>query len=122
MIMGGYAFDTKKENLLKLAPDFKNDRSHYIGHSKNTDLKALEFLEKTYEIKLYCLCPNSLLANFIELAPNLNSNFIIQEKTTILKIYSYRPKKLIIISQKILIFQINLNLKKIFILRFYKIY
>lgn len=80
-----YAFDTKQENLLKLAPDFKNDRSHYIGHSKNTDIKALEFLEKTYKIKLYCLCPNSLLANFIELAPNLNSNFIIQEKITTLK-------------------------------------
>ncbi|EOH2944088.1 alpha-2,3-sialyltransferase, partial [Campylobacter jejuni] len=80
-----YAFDTKQENLLKLAPDFKNDRSHYIGHSKNTDLKALEFLEKTYKIKLYCLCPNSLLANFIQLAPNLNSNFIIQEKNNYTK-------------------------------------
>ncbi|EAJ4571786.1 alpha-2,3 sialyltransferase, partial [Campylobacter jejuni] len=80
-----YAFDTKQENLLKLAPDFKNDRSHYIGHSKNTDIKALEFLEKTYKIKLYCLCPNSLLANFIELAPNLNSNFIIQEKNNYTK-------------------------------------
>ncbi|PCM56634.1 alpha-2,3 sialyltransferase, partial [Campylobacter sp. BCW_8712] len=80
-----YAFDTKQKNLLKLAPDFKNDRSHYIGHSKNTDIKALEFLEKTYKIKLYCLCPNSLLANFIELAPNLNSNFIIQEKNNYTK-------------------------------------
>ncbi|MCW1537201.1 alpha-2,3-sialyltransferase, partial [Campylobacter jejuni] len=37
-----------------MAPNFKNDNSHYIGHSKNTDIKALEFLEKTYEIKLYC--------------------------------------------------------------------
>ncbi|EOH2692045.1 alpha-2,3-sialyltransferase, partial [Campylobacter jejuni] len=75
-----YAFDTKQKNLLKLVSNFKNDNSHYIGHSKNTDLKALEFLEKTYKIKLYCLCPNSLLANFIELAPNLNSNFIIKKK------------------------------------------
>ncbi|ECC0098045.1 alpha-2,3 sialyltransferase, partial [Campylobacter jejuni] len=102
-----YAFDTKQENLLKLAPDFKNDRSHYIGHSKNTDIKALEFLEKTYKIKLYCLCPNSLLANFIELAPNLNSNFIIQEKN------NYTKDILIPSSEAYGKFSKNINFKKI---------
>ncbi|ELD3669886.1 alpha-2,3 sialyltransferase, partial [Campylobacter jejuni] len=97
-----YAFDTKQKNLLKLVSNFKNDNSHYIGHSKNTDLKALEFLEKTYKIKLYCLCPNSLLANFIELAPNLNSNFIIKKKKiTTLKIYSYLLVRLMENFQKI---------------------
>ncbi|EHH1538542.1 alpha-2,3 sialyltransferase, partial [Campylobacter jejuni] len=100
-------FDTKQENLLKLAPDFKNDRSHYIGHSKNTDIKALEFLEKTYKIKLYCLCPNSLLANFIELAPNLNSNFIIQEKN------NYTKDILIPSSEAYGKFSKNINFKKI---------
>ncbi|EOI0502918.1 alpha-2,3-sialyltransferase [Campylobacter coli] len=88
-----YAFDTKQKNLLKLVPNFKNDNSQYIGHNKNTDIKALEFLEKTYKINLYCLNPNSSLANFIEIAPNLNSRFIAQEKNNYTKDILIPPKE-----------------------------
>ncbi|HEB9419081.1 TPA: alpha-2,3 sialyltransferase [Campylobacter coli] len=88
-----YAFDTKQKNLLKLAPTFKNDNSQYIGHNKNTDIKALEFLEKTYKINLYCLSPNSSLTNFIEIAPNLNSSFIAQEKNNYTKDILIPPKE-----------------------------
>ncbi|EAI6906423.1 alpha-2,3 sialyltransferase [Campylobacter coli] len=101
-----YAFDTKQENLLKLAPNFKNDNSQYIGHNKNTDIKALEFLEKTYKINLYCLSPNSSLANFIEIAPNLNSRFIAQEKNNYTKDILIPPKEAY---EK---FSKNINLKK----------
>ncbi|ECP8703157.1 alpha-2,3 sialyltransferase [Campylobacter coli] len=101
-----YAFDTKQENLLKLAPNFKNDNSQYIGHNKNTDIKALEFLEKTYKINLYCLSPNSSLANFIEIAPNLNSRFIAQEKNNYTKDILMPPKEAYVKFSK------NINLKK----------
>ncbi|EAI4685171.1 TPA: alpha-2,3 sialyltransferase [Campylobacter coli] len=101
-----YAFDTKQENLLKLAPNFKNDNSQYIGHNKNTDIKALEFLEKTYKINLYCLSPNSSLANFIEIAPNLNSRFIAQEKNNYTKDILIPPKEAYVKFSK------NINLKK----------
>lgn len=88
-----YAFDTKQKNLLKLVPNFKNDNSQYIGHNKNTDIKALEFLEKTYKINLYCLNPNTSLANFIEIAPSLNSRFIAQEKNNYTKDILIPPKE-----------------------------
>ncbi|MBM0636718.1 alpha-2,3 sialyltransferase [Campylobacter sp. VicNov18] len=80
-----YAFNTKQKNLLKLEPNFKNDNSHYFGHSKNTDIKALQFLKETYKVKFYCLCPNSPLANFIELAPHSSSAFKLQEKNNYIK-------------------------------------
>ncbi len=77
-----YAFNTKQKNLLKLLPQFKTIDSKYFGHSQNTDTTALKFLEKTYKVKFYCLCPHSPLANFIEPSPPplTNSNFKVQNK------------------------------------------
>lgn len=77
-----YAFDMKQENLLKLIPAFKNDNAGYSKHNKDIDIETLLFLKETYDVRFYCLCPNSPLANVIELAPPqlTNRNFKLQNK------------------------------------------
>lgn len=76
-----YAFDTKQKNLIRILPGFKKANSHSAFHQKDVDLKALEFLKKTYNVKLYSLCPSSPLENFIPPSPsNMNSNFELEVK------------------------------------------
>lgn len=77
---GGYAFNNNVRNLTTLAPGFLKFIK-YEGHTQETDLKALQFLEKNYGVKFYCLCPSSPLADFIELAPLTNSCFKLKDKS-----------------------------------------
>ncbi|XGQ70299.1 alpha-2,3-sialyltransferase [Campylobacter hepaticus] len=102
-----YAFNTKQNNLIKLLPNFKNDNSHNIKHTKNMDIKALEFLEKTYEVQFYCLCPNSPLSHFIKTPPPVkNSTFELEEKS------NYIKDILIPSKEAYDIFSINFNVSK----------
>lgn len=41
-------------------------------HNKNVDLKVLDFLQKHYNAKIYSVCPNSSINQFISLALNKN--------------------------------------------------
>ena len=75
---GAYAFDSQTTNLLKLGFDGKKA----AVHTKEFDLKALEMLDKTYKVKFYSLCPDSILSKFIDLAPitRPKSQFILESK------------------------------------------
>lgn len=82
-----YAFDTLKQNIVSLMPDFPHiiktelkprDTPGY--HSRQTDLETLEFLSKHYNVSFYCLCPNSPMAKYFPLAPVTNNTFIQNEK------------------------------------------
>ncbi|MCV3467483.1 alpha-2,3-sialyltransferase [Campylobacter lari] len=75
-----YGFDNKKENLLKLNPAFLKKDSVYIKHSKEFDLKALNFLKDKYNVNFYSLNNNSELSKYIPLALNTNNNFILIDK------------------------------------------
>ncbi|AJC91252.1 alpha-2,3-sialyltransferase [Campylobacter subantarcticus] len=74
-----YGFDNKKENLLKLNPEFLKKDSVYTKHSKEFDLKALEFLKEIYGVNFYSL-NNNELSKYIPLAPNTNNNFVLIDK------------------------------------------
>ncbi len=68
-----YAFDILKPNLTTLLPHFSLKPDDF--HTAQTDIQALEFLAKTYNVKIYSICPSSPLSQHIPLAkPNLESN------------------------------------------------
>lgn len=75
-----YGFDNKKENLLKLNPAFFKKDSVYVKHSKEFDLKALNFLKDKYNVNFYSLNSNNELSKYIPLAPNTDNNFILIDK------------------------------------------
>ncbi|AJC88165.1 alpha-2,3-sialyltransferase [Campylobacter insulaenigrae] len=76
-----YLFKYQTNNVLKLIPEFKNEIKATI-HSKNFDLKALEFLSKTYNVNFYSLNQNSELSKYIKLASIIrgNNDFVIDNK------------------------------------------
>lgn len=74
-----YGFDNKKENLLKLNPAFLKKDSVHAKHSKEFDLKALNFLKDKYNVNFYSL-NNNELSKYISLGSNTNNNFILIDK------------------------------------------
>ncbi|MCR6585997.1 alpha-2,3-sialyltransferase [Campylobacter insulaenigrae] len=76
-----YLFKHQTNNVLKLIPEFKNETKTNI-HNKNFDLKALEFLSKTYNVNFYSLNQNSELSKHIKLASIIreNGDFVIDNK------------------------------------------
>ncbi|MBZ7951007.1 alpha-2,3-sialyltransferase [Campylobacter sp. LH-2024] len=75
-----YAFEHKKNNLLKLLPKFKNQNSVSEFHSKEFDLQTLAFLKEKYGAHFYSLNENSTLAKYIDLAPINGNHFSIENK------------------------------------------
>lgn len=75
-----YAFDSCKKNIAKLLPNFKKTHSKYENHSQSTDLDALKFLEKTYDVTIYCICPTSPLAQYFPLAPKNEALFTLEDR------------------------------------------
>lgn len=75
-----YAFDTMQNNLLKIVPQFKKKNSKNIAHSKDFDLMALNFLEKTYGVKIYTISKNSTLNKYFATPPSSNSSFTVALK------------------------------------------
>ena len=75
-----YAFQAKKPDLLKILPNFNSIPDSC--HTKEIDIKALEFLAKHYDIKFYSISPNSPINEHIQLANSKNNTtFIVKEKT-----------------------------------------
>ncbi|HEG5919192.1 alpha-2,3 sialyltransferase [Campylobacter lari] len=75
-----YAFESKKQNIINLAPAFNTKNSKYNKHSRDMDLEALDFLQKNYDVKIYSLNPDSILSQHIDIAPNIDNIFILSEK------------------------------------------
>ena len=76
-----YAFDSRRENLIKIVPVFKNDVSNSKYHVRDMDIGTLHLLERMFNIKLYCISPTSPLSEYITLAPKISkSNFVVEEK------------------------------------------
>ena len=75
---GDYAFDTKKENLLKLMPSFKNGAKTKF-HSKELDLKILEMAREYFDLKLYNLALEDSPIGLPK-SPMVNSGFILEDK------------------------------------------
>ncbi|EAI4227179.1 alpha-2,3 sialyltransferase, partial [Campylobacter coli] len=69
-----YAFNSKKNNLIKLNPSFSLNHNRGDFHSKDVDLKALDFLMKNYSINIYSVSPNSILSRYIKLPDCVNKN------------------------------------------------
>ncbi|WP_153605310.1 alpha-2,3-sialyltransferase [Campylobacter jejuni] len=69
-----YAFNSKKNNLIKLNPSFSLNHNRGNFHSKDVDLKALDFLMKNYSINIYSVSPNSILSRYIKLPDCVNKN------------------------------------------------
>lgn len=57
------------DKLIELLPDLKKPISHYQGHTKNFDLKILDYLQKQYKLTIYTLSPGSILEQYYPLAP-----------------------------------------------------
>lgn len=64
-----YAFDHKKENIIKLIPSFKQDISHSQFHTQNADIEALKFLQSHYQVNIYSVSPTSPISTVFPLAP-----------------------------------------------------
>ena len=64
-----YAFNNNKTNLQQLVPEF-NIRAKGKCHTKNIDIKTLEFLQKEFDLHIYALSPNSLLATLFPPPPH----------------------------------------------------
>ncbi|MDO4433335.1 MAG: alpha-2,3-sialyltransferase [Alysiella sp.] len=64
-----YAFDNKKNNLLKLVPEFKQDTITPNWHDAETDLSVLKMLQTLYGIQIYTISPSSPLSTHFPLAP-----------------------------------------------------
>ncbi|MBZ7997273.1 alpha-2,3 sialyltransferase [Campylobacter canadensis] len=77
---GGYAFNTKKDNLLKLAPSFNDENSLYLSHNANFDILALEFLKKEYNVNFYSICNDSPINDFVIKASVNNNSFNLENK------------------------------------------
>ncbi|NBI42123.1 CMP-Neu5Ac--lipooligosaccharide alpha 2-3 sialyltransferase [[Haemophilus] felis] len=67
-----YAFDHKKENIIKLVPNFKENISHSQFHTQNTDIEALKFLQSRYQVNIYSISPTSPISSFFPLASAQN--------------------------------------------------
>ena len=75
---GDYAFDAKKENLLKLMPNCKKGaKTKY--HSKGLDLKVLEMAREYFDLKLYNLALEDSPIG-LPRSPVVNSGFILEDK------------------------------------------
>ncbi|MBZ7954670.1 alpha-2,3 sialyltransferase [Campylobacter sp. W0018] len=75
-----YVFETKKNNLLCLLPEFKSQNSIFKNHSKEFDLQALSFLREKYNINFYSLNENNTLTKYINLAPKNDNHFLLENK------------------------------------------
>ncbi len=75
-----YAFNTEKTNLLNFDKNFSKHHYKDSSHNKQYDIECLIFLQDNYNCKIYSLCPNSPLSEYISLAPKTNNTFIIKDK------------------------------------------
>lgn len=62
-----YAFRHKKKGLLKVSPDFY-DKAKNPCHSRQTDLEAIELIQKEFGLKIYCVSKESKLSEIFPLA------------------------------------------------------
>ncbi len=68
-----YAFDTNKPQLLALLPDLKKKGFKVgLGHGKEIDLMALSLAQKMPDVKIYSLCEQTALNEYVPLAPVLH--------------------------------------------------
>lgn len=76
-----YAFGNHQKNLNTLMPRFqiRGFNTDSSWHSKSMDLMCLELLQKEYHVKFYALCPDSVLSDYIPLAPVLNKSIYYPE-------------------------------------------
>lgn len=89
-----YAFDIKKNNLLKVNPTFKNDNPNKNHeHSKEFDLKMMELIKNEYNLEIYTLSPNTILSELYPLAEETNNNFTLIEKEKNATLDIIFPKK-----------------------------
>ena len=76
---GDYAFDIKKKNLLRLVPEFKA-QSKTGQHSKDIDLKTIDFIVEYFDLKVYDLSLDSHHALGLPKSPVTNNTFIPEDR------------------------------------------
>lgn len=78
-----YAFDSKRENLIKVLPEIKKDDSVYGFHSSDYDIFVLNMLVEKYGVEIYSLSSESPISQHFHLAPLLEkkSDFKIEKKS-----------------------------------------
>lgn len=74
-----YAFNTLRENLLTLCPDYS--LTPRDGHSVEMDIEALQFLAQHYNVELYTPCPNSPLTKYIPLADTQGNAYRVESRS-----------------------------------------
>ncbi|MWV67595.1 alpha-2,3 sialyltransferase [Helicobacter saguini] len=74
-----YFYDFDKTNLGQFLP--KYDITERECHNKTLDINALVFLQEHYNVNIYSLCPNSPFSKYFPLAPNIDSNFVVESKS-----------------------------------------
>ena len=76
---GDYAFEFRKKNLLRLVPEFE-EQPKTGHHSKDTDLKIIEFIVEYFDLKLYDLSLDSHHALGLPKSPVTNNAFILEDR------------------------------------------
>lgn len=78
---GSYAFDYQKNNISTLV-DFRQGVRSNI-HTKNIDLKVLNLIKETFNLNIYYLSPNSVIAEHLSPPPSIikvKEKFVVEEK------------------------------------------
>ena len=75
---GDYAFELRKENLLRLMPDFSNCVKT-CHHTKSFDMECIAFIQEYFDLKLYDLSLGSHALNLPK-SPMANNSFVLKDK------------------------------------------
>ncbi|GJJ80459.1 alpha-2,3-sialyltransferase [Pasteurella canis] len=75
-----YAFEHKKNNILKLIPSFNNSISQAGFHNENTDIEALLFLKETYDVNFYSISSHSPMSKYFPLPDFKNDVCYVPDK------------------------------------------
>ena len=75
---GDYAFDFKKNNIVKLMPGFKKQATTRY-HSKELELKTIDLIQRYFDLKLYSLGLDEGPLGLPK-SPVVNSGFILEDK------------------------------------------
>lgn len=79
-----YAFNHKKNNLIKIVPNMKLSAKNNI-HKKMFDIEALRFLVDKYEVEIFSLCPSSKMEQYFPynnvVSRFAGGKFMVNEKT-----------------------------------------
>ena len=75
---GDYAFEFRKENLLRLMPDFSNCVKT-CHHTKSFDMECIAFIQEHFDLKLYDLSLGPHALNLPK-SPMTDNSFVLEDK------------------------------------------